>query len=136
RASRIEREMAELRQQITQSTKKAEPEQPAPEPWDPGYTEYVQSQAAAQIEKRYASAIQAMAKETAFARHTEEVVTAAEQAFMQAVQSRTLDPADYDRVANAPNRYSAAVEWHKRQQVFSTVGNDPEAWLEKRLEER
>src|SRR5690606_4437628 len=41
RASRIEREMAELRQQITQSTKKAEPEQPAPEPWDPGYTEYV-----------------------------------------------------------------------------------------------
>lgn len=137
RANRLEREMAELRQQVTQqSSKKAEPEQPAPEPWDPGYTEYVQNQAAAAVQSRYEAAIQAMAKETAYARHTEEVVTAAEKAFVEANNSRTLDQADFHRVMNAPNRYSAVVEWHKRQQVFSTVGNDPNAWLEKQLEER
>lgn len=136
RASRVEREIAELRQQLTQSTKKAEPEQPAPEPWDPGYTEYVQNQAAAAVQARYEAAIQAMAKETAYARHTEEVVTAAEKAFIEANNSRTLDQADFHRVMNSPNRYSAVVEWHKRQQVFSTVGNDPNAWLEKQLEER
>lgn len=137
RANRLEREMAELRQQVTQqSSKKAEPEQPAPEPWDPGYTEYVQNQAAAAVQSRYEAAIQAMAKETAYARHTEEVVSAAEKAFVEANNSRTLDQADFHRVMNAPNRYSAVVEWHKRQQVFSTVGNDPNAWLEKQLEER
>lgn len=136
RASRLDREMAELRQQVAQSSKKAEPEQPAPEPWDPGYTQYVQNQAASAVEARYETAIQAMAKETAFARHTEDVVTAAEKAFVEANNSRTLDQADFNRVMNAPNRYSAVVDWHKRQQVYSTVGNDPNAWLEKQLDER
>lgn len=138
RANRLERELEQLRQQAKQP-RQAEPEEPAkppPEPWDPGYTEYVQKQAAAAAQERYQNAVLAMAEETAYVRHTQEVVEAAKKAFNQAIDSGTLDQADYARVKNAPNPYSAAVEWHKRQQVFSTVGNDPNAWLEKQLEER
>lgn len=136
RASRVERELAEIRQQLARQEKKAEPEQPAPEPWDTGYTEYVLAQATAKLEERYSQALLSLAKETAIARHTEEVVSAAEKAFIEAAQNRTLDQADFHRVMNAPNRYAAAVEWHKRQQVMNTVGPDPNAWLEKQLEER
>lgn len=63
-------------------------------------------------------------------------VDEAEAAFMDAREKQTLDPADYERVVGAPNRYDAVVQWHKRQSVLSSVGDDPAAWFEKQLEAR
>jgi len=66
--------------------------------------------------------------------HGTDKVTAAEAAFLQARDDMTLDPADYERVVQSPNRYDAVVQWHKRQNVLSSVGDDPTAWFEKQLE--
>ena len=68
--------------------------------------------------------------------HGQDKVDAAEQAFLDARDKRTLDPMDYERVVQSPNRYDAVVQWHKRQNVLSSVGDDPAAWFEKQLETR
>jgi hypothetical protein len=68
--------------------------------------------------------------------HGADKVAAAEQAFLNARAAQTLDPADYERVVQSPNRYDAAVQWHKRQTVFASVGEDPAAWFEQQLETR
>lgn len=68
--------------------------------------------------------------------HGGDKVSAAEQAFLDARARQTLDPADYERVVGSPNRYDAVVQWHKRQSVLSSVGDDPEAWFEKQFEAR
>jgi hypothetical protein len=66
--------------------------------------------------------------------HGAERVDEAERAFLEAREREALDPADYERVVQSPNRYDAVVQWHKRQSVLASVGDDPEAWFQKRLE--
>lgn len=78
----------------------------------------------------------ALGKTIADAVHGEDVVTTAEQAFLEAMNDRTLDPADYERVVQAPNRYDAVVKWHRNHEVLASVGTDPNAWFERQLEER
>ena len=73
----------------------------------------------------------AIAKDNAVTRFTEETVDEAEQAFLSAYQSQKLDPADYHKVVNAPNRYAAAVSWFKRQQAQAEIGDDPAAFRAK-----
>lgn len=66
--------------------------------------------------------------------HGVDKVSTAETAFLKAKDNLSLDPADYERVVNSPNRYDAVVQWHKRQSVLSSVGDDPNAWFDKQLE--
>jgi hypothetical protein len=65
--------------------------------------------------------------------HTEDVVTAADNAFSQAVANRTIDPADYHRVLSSPNIYDAVAKWHKSVLAKQRIGDDPDAY-EKRVE--
>lgn len=81
-------------------------------------------------------AMMAMGKMVASAVHGQDKVDQAEQAFLKARNEGSLDPADYERVVGSPNRYDAAVQWHQRQNVLSSVGTDPEAWFQKQLEAR
>ena len=73
----------------------------------------------------------AIARDNAETRFTPETVNEAEQAFISAMQSQKLDPADYQRVVSSPNRYAAAVQWHKRQQAQAEIGDDPAAYKTK-----
>jgi len=59
------------------------------------------------------------------------LVDEAEKAFITAMESRRLDPADYHNVVNSPNRYAAAVQWHKRQKAAAEIGDDPAAYRER-----
>jgi hypothetical protein len=68
--------------------------------------------------------------------HGADKVAAAENAFLEAMRAQTLDPMDYEKVVQAPNRYDAVVQWHTHHSVLSSVGNDPNAWFEKQLEAR
>jgi hypothetical protein len=63
--------------------------------------------------------------------HTEEVVTAADNAFSQAVVNRTIDPADYQRVLGSPNIYDAVAKWHKSKLAQEEIGPDPVAYKAK-----
>ena len=47
------------------------------------------------------------------------------------MRSQKLDPADYHKVANSPNRYAAAVQWHQRQLAQAEIGDDPAAYKAK-----
>lgn len=134
RALAAERRMSDLERRIEEMGRKPEPEKPTPEIWDDPRA-FVQAELNP-IQTQLQTAIQQLAKETAIVRHTEAVVTEAEQAFMRAMQDRTLDPADFNRVVSSQNRYSAAVEWYKRSQTLQKVGNDPDAWLEAEMERR
>lgn len=75
-----------------------------------------------------------LSKMVAGTRHGDDKVEEAEQAFLKARAEQTLDIADYEKVVTAPNRYDAVVQWHKRQSVLSSVGDDPAAWFERQLE--
>ena len=55
-------------------------------------------------------------------------VVEAERAFIGALQSGRLDPSDYRRVLNSPNRYAEAVRWHQRQVANAEIGDDPTAF--------
>lgn len=104
---------------------------PRPEIWD-NPDEFVQSGVQAVLtpfQTELQKTLHGIAKDAAIARHGD-AVDAAEQAFMLAVQNRTVDAADFDKVLKAPNRYSAAVEWHKRSQAQAEIG-DPVAFKEK-----
>jgi hypothetical protein len=68
--------------------------------------------------------------------HTPDAVSGAEQAFLSAMSDQSLDPVDYERVVQSPNRYDEVVKWHKRQNVLTSVGDDPNAWFESQLEAR
>lgn len=84
----------------------------------------------------YRRGLMYMGKMVASSLHGEDKVDAAEQEFLKQMRAETLDPADYERVVQSPNRYDAVVQWHKRQSVLSSVGDDPAAWFEKQLESR
>jgi hypothetical protein len=64
-------------------------------------------------------------------KYSDDEVDTAEKAFIEAVQSQRLDPADYHKVVGSPNRYAAAVQGHKRQQAQAEIGDDPAAFRAK-----
>lgn len=43
-------------------------------------------------------------------------VDLAERSFLEAFQTQRLEPADYHKVVNSPNRYAAAVQWLEAQE--------------------
>jgi hypothetical protein len=73
----------------------------------------------------------AIARDNAETRFTPETVNEAEQAFISAMQSQKLDPADYQKVVSSPNRYAAAVQWFKREQAKAEIGDDVTAFRAK-----
>lgn len=81
--------------------------------------------------ERINQTLMANAQIVAGLKYGDDKVAEAEQAFIVAMQSRTLDPSEYQRVVNSPNRYAAAAEWHKRQQAQAEIGNDPVAFRAK-----
>lgn len=134
----LEREIAELRGQMSVITRQ-QPQQPAPQPKAlidifENPDEAIRERVAPQFQEINQTLL-SFARENAELRFTPERVSEAEQAFMQAMQTRSLDPADYNRVVNAPNRYTAAVQWHQRQNVLKEVGPDPEVYKARVLEE-
>jgi hypothetical protein len=122
----LARQVTELLQRIPQQEK---PQQQVPDFFE-NPAEATKHFVAPQFEQ-ISQTLQAIAKDNAIVRYTEERVDAAEEAFMQAMQSRALDPADYQKVVSAPNRYAAAVQWHERQKALTEIGTDPTAYKAK-----
>jgi hypothetical protein len=128
-----ERRIAQL---MNAQKPQAEQQQPPDQFEDfPGATRHVVQPEFQRIEQQ----LLAIAKDTAINRYTEEKVDEAERAFISALQSQKLDPADFQKVANSPNRYAEAVRWHQRQLAQAEIGDDPAAYkakLEAELREK
>ena len=88
------------------------------------------------MQAEYHRAIQQLARGHAESVHGPEAVALAEKVFMEARDRRMLDPMDYERVVKSANRFDACVQWYKRLYSLHTVGDDPEAWWQKRHEEK
>lgn len=124
-----ERRLAQLTEAI-----KPKQEPPAAPDWFENPTEAMRHQLTQQVSpafEQFGMQIQAIAKDNAITRFTEEKVNEAEQAFLTAAKSGRIDPADYQRVLGSPNRYAAAVQWHQRQQAQAEIGDDPAAYKER-----
>jgi hypothetical protein len=78
--------------------------------------------------ERINQTLHSFARDQAIGRFDEGKVNTAEQAFLGALRAGQLDPADYRRVVNSPNRYAEAVRWHERQTARAEIGDDPAAY--------
>lgn len=120
-----ERRMAQLLERLTP------PQQPQQAPdWFDDPAKATQHAVAPHFQQ-FEQVLMANAKLVAGVKFGDDEVEKAEQAFINAVQSQRIDPADYHKVVNHPNRYAAAVQWHKRQQAQAEIGDDPAAFREK-----
>lgn len=147
KVKRYTEEVADFRRQLTETNAQWErrmaqlietlkPQQPAPQPpdWyvDPeARTDHQIIQRVNPQFEQFGQQLLAIAKDNAITRYTEEKVNEAEQAFIEAMNSQKLDPADYHKVVGSPNRYAAAVQWHQRQQAQAEIGDDPAAYKAK-----
>lgn len=150
KAKRYTEQVAEFQQQIREQReqfeqrfaqlqsalqpRQAQPEQPpAPEIWDDPNA-FVQQNVAQALEphlKQFTQALDANSRLLAIQTHTPETVEAAVKAFNEGAASRSVSPEEYHAIRNAPNRYVAAVEWHKRTQALREIGNDPDGYRAK-----
>lgn len=137
RADRLEALLMQTLQQ--RNAPPQQPEQPAetPEIWtDPDAWYRAKAQAEfSPVLQQMQSAMLVIARDSAVAVHGAETVDAAEKAFNELASRNAVDPADFNRIVNSPNRYRAAVEWHQRQNVLKEVGSDPKAYRERVLSE-
>lgn len=62
-------------------------------------------------------------------------IEAAQAAFDDLVSRRQIDPLEHARVLKSPNPFAEAVQWHQRRLTLEAVGNDPEAFKKRILEE-
>lgn len=122
----LTRQVSELLQRLPQPDK---PQQQTPDIFE-NAPEAIRHTVAPQFEQMN-KVLMANAQLVAGVKYGDEKVAEAEQAFIQALQSRTIDPADYHKVVNAPNRYAAAVQWHERHKALTEIGDDPAAYRAK-----
>lgn len=124
-----ERRMAELVKAVTPKQEAA-----APPDWFENPEAATQNAVRSSVSPQFEQINQqllAIARDNAETRFTPETVNEAEQAFISAMNSQKLDPADYQKVVTSPNRYAAAVQWHKRQLAQAEIGDDPAAFRAK-----
>jgi hypothetical protein len=90
----------------------------------------------------YAAAIRAELREEAMAERREESLHNALEAHPEdfkaayAAAQQANDPALKARMQASRDPGKTLLAWHKEQQTMREVGSDPNAWLEKKLEER
>ena len=90
----------------------------------------------------YAAAIRAELREEALNERREESLQRAAEAHPDefkeayAAAQQAVDPALRARMQTSRDPGKTLLEWHRENKVRAEVGTDPNAWLEKKLEER
>ena len=128
---RLKAEMAELRRAQQQPRQQEQPKAEKPSRPDPLLDP-----------DGYAAAIREELRQEALAERREESLQRAAEAhpaeFQEAYAAaqKAVDPALRARMQASRDPGKTLLEWHREQKVRAEVGNDPNAWLEKKLEER
>lgn len=139
RAANHERELAELRRQLQAIQKQNEPKAPIPDLYEnpDGFVDHRTSQAIEPIKGEISQLREYYSQRDAIREHGAEKVKAAYDALEQGLKARDLEViAVYQRAMSSIDPYGDIMKWHKRQTIFSTIGDDPEAFVERQIEER
>lgn len=116
--------------QLVEAVKPKQEPQATPDQFEdgPGFVRHHVAEQVSPEFERINQTMMANAQIVAGLKYGDDKVQEAEQAFVADMKSGKLDPADYQRVVNSPNRYAAAAEWHKRQTAKAEIGDDPAAF--------
>lgn len=87
-------------------------------------------------ESRYQRTIDGLNRRVAGVQYGAETVESAREAFNTAIARNQINPLEHRQIMESDNPYEAAVEWHRRQQAFTTTGGDPEGWFKTEFERR
>lgn len=139
RASNHERELADMRRQLQAIQKQSEPKVPAPDLYEnpDGFVDHRTNQAIEPIKSEISQLREYYSQRDAVREHGAEKVKAAYGALEQGLKAH--DPeviAVYQRAMSSIDPYGDIMKWHKKQTIFSTIGDDPEAFVERQIEER
>jgi len=133
RAEALERELAQTRQQMQQLQPKPQPEQKQERP-DPiidpeGYEKWIENRFMAKLNETQLNTNLALAQN----KHGEVF----DKAFQSLIaQGQAGNRQLVNQLTSQPNPGEAIVRWYREQETLREVGNDPNSWLEKKLEER
>lgn len=131
RRQKAERDAEELRHRVaTFEREKAEAKAQRIDPiTDPDGYDAAMEQRIAQVEAR---AVQRASAMWSLSHHGKETTEAAEAAINAAIKT---SPALAEELFRHPNPYDFAVQWHKKQQLLTTIGDDPDAFVRRRAVE-
>lgn len=131
---RLMRQIAELRSQMPRREPVAAPDVFE----DPNrFLEHGVSQAVNPIKSEMVQLREFYSRREAVREFGQEKVDAAYKAIADGMQSR--DPevfATYQRAMQSMDPFGEIVRWHQQKSVYQQIGNDPNAWFEKQLDER
>lgn len=133
RATNYERMLADLQRQSK------EPKQPVPDIFEDaqGFVDHRTGEAINPVKNEINQLREFYSQRDAIRSHGADKVNAAYQALDQA--AKTGDPeaqAVVQRVKKSLDPYGEMVGWHQNKTILSEIGNDPNAYVERQLEER
>lgn len=139
RAANHERELAEMRRQLQAMQKQNEPKPAVPDIWEnaDGFVDHRTNQAIEPIKGEISQLREYYSQRDAIREHGAEKVKAAYDALAQGLSARDPEVITvYQRAMSSIDPYGDIMKWHKKQTIFSTIGDDPEAFVERQIEER
>lgn len=101
-----------------------------------GFLEHGLKKALDPVEQRIAKITEGFSRRMAIKEHGEEKVQAAYAALDQAAKSGNRDAIELcAKVKQSDDPFGDIVDWHSKSSVISEVGNDPSAFIARKLEE-
>jgi len=138
RAAQYERDMATLQAQLQQLQRQNQPQPQAPDLYeDPAaFVNHGVRQQLDPIEQRIWNTQAYYSRKDAEREHGPDKVNAALQAAQQARSAGDPEAISLDnRLGSSIDPFRELMAWHQKREVFSQIGNDPEAWFTKRLQQ-
>lgn len=134
-AAALRREIAELRGMVQARQQPAQPQQekPAPNLFE-APEEYITSQLSP-VQQQLQEMREELWESRASALHTPEALQAAKEA-AGALAGTPQGRALHEHIMAGGNPFDNLVKWHKQQQVYSRIGDNPDAWLDAEIEKR
>ena len=139
RAANHERALMDMQRQLQALQKQNEPEQPVPDLYEnpDAFVDYRNKQAIEPIKGEINQLREFYSRKDAIREHGAEKVKAAYDALDRGLSARDPEAiAVYQRATKSLDPFGDIMQWHKKQTIFSTIGDDPEAFVERQIEER
>lgn len=139
REANHERELADLRRQFQAIQKQNEPKAPVPDLYEnpDGFVDHRTNQAIEPIKSEISQLREYYSQRDAIREHGAEKVKAAYEALDKGLRSRDPEAAAvYQRAMSSIDPFGDIMKWHKKQTIFRTIGDDPDAYVERQIEER